>query len=187
MEIEKVGDHTPIPVNVRIISATNKELETLIQNGLFREDFYFRINVFPIICPPLSSRKEDIPLLAERFIKQFTAKGEKRVAGLTPEAMEYLLSWSWPGNVRELRNVIEYALVLCSGEYIGKEHLPGFVTHPEQPKAFPHHAAHASSDEREALVQALRKSGGNQSEAARILEVSRVTVWKRIKKYGVIP
>jgi transcriptional regulator with PAS, ATPase and Fis domain len=185
MEIEKVGDHTPIPVNVRIISATNKDLEALIKDNFFREDFYFRINVFPIFCPPLSARKEDIPILAERFIKQFTARGEKRVVGITPESMAFLLAWSWPGNVRELRNVIEYALVLCSGEMIGKEHLPGYILLPAPLGAPPtfHEKSHA--DEREALAQALRKSGGNQSAAARILGVSRVTVWKRMKKWGL--
>ena len=185
MEIEKVGDHTPIPVNVRIISATNKDLETLIQENRFREDFYFRINVFPILCPPLSARKEDIPLLAERFIKQFTAKGEKRVSGVTPDAMAFLLAWSWPGNVRELRNVIEYALVLCTGETIGKEHLPAYILLAETVKSTASLQRGFRSDEREVLIQALKQSGGNQSEAARILGVSRVTVWKRMKRWGL--
>ena len=185
MEIEKVGDHTPIPVNVRIISATNKDLNAQILNGSFREDFYFRINVFPIVCPALTARKEDIPLLARRFIEQFIARGEKKVSGLTAEAMECLIAWSWPGNVRELRNVIEYALVLCSGDFIGREHLPGYIAHPEQPAVSVSHGGQPYHDERDELTQALKKSGGNQSEAGRILGVSRVTVWKRMKKYGI--
>lgn len=187
MEIEKVGDQTPIPVDVRIVSATNKDLDTLILTGAFREDFYFRINVFPIFCPPLTSRKEDIPILAKRLIDQSTSRGDRKVTGFTPEAMECLLAWSWPGNVRELRNVIEYALVLSSSELIGKEHLPLTITQPEQTIAQSSHTDRPQPEERESLVQALKKAGGNQSEAGRILGVSRVTVWKRMKKFGIHP
>ncbi len=184
MEIEKVGDHTPIPVDVRIISATNKDLDALILTGAFREDFYFRINVFPIFCPSLTARKEDIPALAKRFIDQSTAKGDRKVTGLTPEALDCLLAWSWPGNVRELRNVIEYALVLCQGGLIGKEHLPLNLTRPERATLVPH-PVNTARAEKEALIEALKTSGGNQSEAGRILGVSRVTVWKRMKKHGI--
>lgn len=184
-EIEKVGDHKPIPVDVRIVSATNKDLDALILSGAFREDFYFRINVFPIFCPSLVERKDDIPILARRFIDQAQAREGSRVTGLTPEALECLLSWSWPGNVRELRNVIEYALVLCTGDLIGKEHLPLTLTHPPQTVTIPAGPEKSWQDERDNLIQALTKTGGNQSEAGRLLGVSRVTVWKRMKKYGI--
>src|SRR5210317_170567 len=123
-EIERVGDHKPISVDVRIISATNKDLETLISQELFREDLFFRINVFPLSCPSLAERLEDIPVIVQNFIEINAGKGGKEILGLTPEAMGALLTYSWPGNVRELRNTIEYASILCPGGWIGKEHLP---------------------------------------------------------------
>jgi len=182
-EIERVGDHKPIPVDVRIISASNKDLEAMIGDGLFREDLFFRINVFPLNCPPLAERLEDIPPIVKNFIDQNRSKGAKEILGLTPEAMESLLAYPWPGNVRELRNAIEYAFVLCSGEWIGKEHLPPKIATIGKRLSVNH--AIGSMEERTDLIQTLRRVGGNQSEAARILGVSRVTIWKRIKKYGI--
>jgi len=179
-EIERVGDHKPISVDVRIISATNKDLDALIAQGIFREDLYFRINVFPLNCPSLCERVEDIPVIVQNF------KGGKQIAGLTPEAMEALLSYSWPGNVRELRNTVEYAFVLCSGKWIGREHLPPKITANGKRHAVNHHQSSASwEEERIKLIDTLRQVGGNQSEAARMMGVSRVTIWKRIKKYGI--
>ena len=182
-EIERVGDHKPIPVDVRIISASNKDLEAMIGDGLFREDLFFRINVFPLSCPPLAKRLEDIPPIVKNFIDQNRSKGAKEILGLTPEAMESLLAYPWPGNVRELRNAVEYAFVLCSGEWIGKEHLPPKIATIGKRLSANH--AIGSMEERTDLIQTLRRVGGNQSEAARILGVSRVTIWKRIKKYGI--
>ncbi len=184
-EIERVGDHRVIPVDVRIISATNKDLDKLIEEGGFREDLFFRINVFPLRCPALSERKEDIPMLVQNFIDQNMKKSCKKILGLTSEAMEKLMAHSWPGNVRELRNAIEYAFVLCSGGWIENSHLPAKIVNPATrvtKKAVNHQEG---INEREKLIHALRQVRGNQSEAARILEVSRVTVWKRIKKYGI--
>ena len=184
-EIERVGDHKPIAVDVRIITATNKNLDDLIAKGLFREDLYFRINVFPIYCPSLTERREDIPLIVQSFIQHNTVKSDKKILGLTPEAMEILAAYFWPGNVRELRNAIEYAFVLCPGGGIGKQHLP-----PQIFKAQENFPAPAIKDpnktlECKKLLEILRQAEGNQSEAARILGVSRVTIWKRIKKYGI--
>jgi PAS domain S-box-containing protein len=185
-EIERVGDHKTIAVDVRIISATNKDLDALIDQDLFREDLFFRINVFPLSCPSLAERYEDIPLLVQNFIEQNAAKGSKKIVGLTPEAMEALLTYSWPGNVRELRNAIEYAFVLCSGKWIGKEHLPPKITPNGKKPLVNHHQSPASwEEERTKLIDTLRRVSGNQSEAARLLGVSRVTIWKRIKKYGI--
>jgi two-component system, NtrC family, response regulator HydG len=186
-EIERVGDHQPISVNVRVITATNKNLEELTAKGLFREDLFFRINVFPLHCPPLSERMEDIPFIVQSFIKQNSIQSGKKILGLTPEAMEILLAYSWPGNVRELRNAVEYAFVLCPGGAIGKQHLPPKILKHEEiiPKtAFD---PRVDSGEREKFLQILRQAGGNQSEAARILGVSRVTIWKRMKKYDINP
>jgi PAS domain S-box-containing protein len=187
-EIERVGDHRPISVDVRIITATNKDLEALIRKEAFREDLFFRINVFPIHCPSLAERADDIPLIVQSFIDQYGAKVGKRILGLTSDAMETLLAYPWPGNVRELRNAVEYAFVLCPGEWIGVEHLPPKISRRGGPPTAGPDGAPAAADtgrEREALVRALRKTGGNQSAAARILNVSRVTVWKRIKKYEI--
>ncbi len=185
-EIERVGDHRPIPVDVRIISASNKALEVLIDEGLFREDLFFRINVFPLNCPSLAERLEDVPLIVQSFIDQNRIKGGKAILGLSPEAMEALLAYPWPGNVRELRNAIEYAFVLCSGDWIGKEHLPPKIATAGR-KSSANHAAGSKSweEERTNLIQTLLRVGGNQSEAARLLGVSRVTIWKRLKKYGI--
>ncbi|MGD9971769.1 MAG: sigma-54 interaction domain-containing protein [Desulfatirhabdiaceae bacterium] len=181
-EIERVGDHKSIPVNVRIVSATHKDLESLISQGLFREDLFFRINVFPLECPSLSDRREDIPVLVQHFIEQNNEKTGKKILGLTVEAMEKLMGYPWPGNVRELRNIIEYAFVLCSGEWIGTEHLPEkILIEPVMDCGGPVE----TRIERDKLLRVLRQVSGNQSEAARILDVSRVTIWKRIKKYGI--
>jgi len=185
-EIERVGDHKTIAVDVRIISATNKDLDALIDQDLFREDLFFRINVFPLSCPSLAERTEDIPLLVQNFIEQNAAQGSKKIVGLTPEAMEALLTYCWPGNVRELRNAIEYAFVLCSGNWIGREHLPPKITANGKKNSVNHHQSPASwEEERTRLIDTLRRVSGNQSEAARLLGVSRVTIWKRIKKYGI--
>jgi transcriptional regulator with PAS, ATPase and Fis domain len=185
-EIERVGDHKPISVDVRIISATNKDLEALIAQELFREDLFFRINVFPLNCPSLSDRRDDIHLIVQNFVEQNAAKGSKKIVGLTPEAMEALLTYSWPGNVRELRNAIEYAVVLRSGNWINIKHLPPKIASNGKRPSVKHPQSAASwEQQRKKLIQTLRQVGGNQSEAARLLGVSRVTVWKRIKKYGI--
>jgi DNA-binding NtrC family response regulator len=119
-----VGDHVPISVDVRVISATNKDLERLIAERLFREDLFFRINLFPLKIPDLAQRREDIPIIVKNFIERNKSKGKKNIVGITPEAMERLLIYAWPGNVRELRNAIEYASVLCPAGDIDVAHLP---------------------------------------------------------------
>ncbi len=187
MHIERVGDHTPIPVNVRVISATNRNIEALIENGDFRQDFYFRISVFPLTSPPLRERRDDIPLIVQNFISQNAAKSGKKILGLTSEAMQKLLKYDWPGNVRELRNAIEYAFVLCPSGAIDVEHLPPKVTTVGVQPADLERNGREDLSEREELIDALRKTAGNQSQAARILGVSRVTVWKRINKYDIDP
>ncbi len=184
-EIERVGEHTPIQVDVRIVSATNRNLEHLIATERFRQDLFFRINVFPLECPALRDRAEDIPLIVQNFIRHNAVKTGKRIGGLTPRALQALARYAWPGNVRELRNAVEYAFVLCPRGSIDVPHLPPKVLDtggqaPSCPSSTP-----STDSEREKLINLLRQTGGNQSEVARLLGVSRVTVWKRIKKYGI--
>lgn len=183
--IERVGDNQPIPVDVRIITATNRDMDELIEKGLFREDLNFRINVFPLTCPALIERSEDIPLLVQSFIKNNNKRNNKSVKGLTPEAIERLSSYAWPGNVRELRNVIDYAMVLCATELIDVPHLPQNIAITDAQPSSNILSDRRSQGERDRLIRALKKTYGNQTEAARLLGVSRVTVWKKIKKYGI--
>ena len=184
-KIERVGDNRPIPVDVRVITATHKNLESLIAEGQFREDLYFRINVFPLFCPPLSERREDIPLIAQSFIRRNAVSSGKKIIGLTPEALEVLSEYDWPGNVRELRNAIEYAFVLCQSGGIGLQHLPHKITDGSVDRQVTCDLDPNCVKDREQMIDVLRQAGGNQSEAARMLGVSRVTVWKRMKKYGI--
>ena len=185
--IERVGDHRSIPVDVRIISATNKNLEKLIAAKQFREDLFFRINVFPLQCPSLAERREDIPLIAQNFIRRNAAASGKKIMGLTPEALEKMSLYAWPGNVRELRNAIEYAFVLCPSGAVGTAHLPSKIVSAGETVTPECRLDDAGLVERSRLIQVLREAGGNQSAAARQLGVSRVTVWKRMKKYGIDP
>ncbi len=185
-KIERVGDHNPIKVDVRIVTATHKNLEALIEQNLFREDLFFRINVFPLYCPSLSERSEDIPIIAQSFIRQNAIKTGKKILGLTPEAMECLSTYSWPGNIRELRNAIEYAFVLCPSGGIDVHHLPPKIGQFKNEKVETNNKdLSIVNSKKDELIRALAQAGGNQSEAARILGVSRVTIWKRMKKFGI--
>jgi DNA-binding NtrC family response regulator len=193
-KIERVGDNVSIDVDVRIITATNRNLERLIKQKKFRQDLFFRINVFPVRCPPLSARLSDIPPIVQHLVHVNSKKTGKKILGFSPPAMARMMSYHWPGNVRELRNAVEYAFVLCNGSTIGLEHLPERVVFPADPGGQDPHKrdvqpsispALSPANGRSELVHALKKSRGNQTRAAQFLGVSRVTVWKRIKKYGV--
>jgi transcriptional regulator with PAS, ATPase and Fis domain len=183
--IERVGDHKPIPVDVRIITATNKNLDEMVTDRNFREDLFFRINVFPLYCPSLRDRIEDLPLIVQHFIKRNNTKAGKKILGLTSQALEKLMGYDWPGNVRELRNSIEYAFVLCPGGGISVAHLPPKILMPAHNRHSEYRDDPTFLTEREKLLKILKQVKGNQSEAARFLGVSRVTIWKRIKKYSV--
>jgi PAS domain S-box-containing protein len=201
--VERVGDNRPIPVQARIITATNRDLPALIEQGAFRRDFYYRINVVPIHMPPLRERAEDIPLLAEAFFRRIGLKSGKRVAGISAGAMELLVRYPWPGNVRELRSAFEYALVACRGEVLEPRDLPREIVRGgvERECAEPAGGAEGSdgapggaaggelgdldSVRRRRLEAALRAAGGNRSEAARLLGVSRTTVWKQMRRFGL--
>lgn len=183
---ERVGDHRPIAADVRIITATHRDLEALVAAGKFREDLFFRINVIPIHLPPLRERLEDIPLLVEHFLQRLRRRTGKEIAGLNREAMKIFLDYPWPGNVRELQGALEYAFVVAEGGLLAPGHFPAKLSSAELSRETPPAAAPVpDADEKTALVKALRQAGGNQSQAAALLGVSRVTVWHRMKKYGI--
>jgi len=184
--IERVGENKPISVDIRIISATNKDLKRLVEKGAFREDLFYRINVIPIIVPPLRERVGDIPLLAEYFLGTIRMKTGKDIQGISSEAMRHLSEYHWPGNVRELKSAFEYAFVVCHESMIQPSHLPPNISGEQKVRkttgSLPHSKDQIKKTE---LIDALRKAEGNQSEAARLLGISRVTVWSRIKKYNI--
>ncbi len=189
---ERVGESRPRTVDVRIIAATHRDLHQLIAEGRFREDLYYRLKVVPISVPPLRERTDDIPLLAAHFVERFRKETGKPITGVTPDAMSALLDYPWPGNVRELENAIEHAFVRCTGTEITLVHLPqevrGAIRWPqaghEGGQAAPSPVA---SSERERIVQALNEAGWNRASAARRLGLSRVTLWRKIREYGIIP
>ena len=185
-QFERVGDHRPISIDVRLITATNKNIGAMIDQNMFREDLYFRINIFPIHLPPLRERKEDIPLLVSEFIRGLQKKTGKAITGLSRPVMETFMSYSWPGNIRELKSTLEYAFVLAERGLIAAEQLPPLFGRPNKVPERNHVFDNTEHlDQKEALVQALRQCEGNQSQAARLLNINRVTVWNRIKKYGI--
>ena len=184
-EMERVGDHRPFPIDIRIITATNRDLEELITTGAFRRDLFFRINVFPLQCPSLSDRKEDIPLIVQHLINRNCQKNNKPDLEVSPETMELFLAYHWPGNVRELRNAIEYASVLCTQGWIKPRHIPPQIR-KNTPLCFKDPPLSSSvQSKKNTLLELLRQTRGNQSELARKMGISRVTLWKRIKKYGI--
>ncbi|MBU0969712.1 MAG: sigma 54-interacting transcriptional regulator [Proteobacteria bacterium] len=184
-EVERVGDHHPFPVDIRIITATNRDLERLIETGTFRKDLFFRINVFPLNCPCLTDRKEDIPLIVQNFIRRNCAKNQKNILEVSADAMEIFLGYHWPGNVRELRNAIEYASVLCAQGWIEPKHIPPKIRNGCQIRKEKILPSSTDPSERNKLLALLRQTRGNQSQLARTLGISRVTLWKRIKKLGI--
>ena len=187
--IERVGDQRPIPVNVRIITATNKDLRELVQHGSFREDLFFRINVIPIHLPALRERLEDLPLLIETFFHRLKAKTGKGIQAISQETMDILSSHDWPGNIRELKSVFEYAFVVCNQEVIQPDHLPPNMVLPEARERKPSDAqasmTTAPDRKKQELLEALKQTGGNKSEAARLLGISRTTVWNRMRRFKI--
>ena len=184
--IERVGDSKPIPVDVRIISATNRDLPSLIEKGSFREDLFFRINVIPIHLPPLRERLEDIPLLAEYIFRKIQMKSGKDIKGISKDLIDCLINYTWPGNVRELKSAFEYAVVVCQDPMIRAHHLPPGIL--QEQTAIRHGKPLAQSKEeikKRELISALNRSKGNQSLAAEMLNISRVTIWNRMRKYGI--
>ncbi|MDZ7761483.1 MAG: sigma 54-interacting transcriptional regulator [Desulfovermiculus sp.] len=185
--IERVGDHRPVPVDVRVITATNKNLQELVQVGIFREDLYYRVNVIPIHLPALKDRLEDLPLLVETFFHRLQVKTGKKIQGISPEAMNILYAYPWPGNIRELKSVFEYAFVVCDQPTIQPEHLLPSVLETENQSPSPSSVQPMTRTEKrkQELIQALKRTGGNKSEAAKLLGVSRTTIWNRMRRFKI--
>jgi two-component system response regulator HydG len=186
-QFERVGENQPVSVDVRIITATNRNLLALIDQKRFREDLYFRINVIPIHLPPVRKRKDDIPLLVNTFINRLEIRTGKSIRGLTRDALNRFMDYRWPGNVREMKSALEYAFTVADKDIIDIDHLPPHLVSPISPAvSVPERTVRDSdSTQRQQLIAALQSTGGNQSQAARLLGINRVTVWNRMRKYGI--
>jgi transcriptional regulator with PAS, ATPase and Fis domain len=187
-EYEPLGATFTVKADVRIIAATHHNLHEMVRQGQFREDLYYRLNVVKISLPPLTERREDIPLLVEHFIRQFNLSRGKEISGVTEEVMQLLMNYDYPGNVRELQNIIEHSFVLCKGGLIQLNHLPREIltaralSQAEGPKT-----RHKSLEEAEAALiqEALERYGGSRQRAAQELGYGRVTLWRKMKRLGL--
>jgi two-component system response regulator AtoC len=180
-EFTRVGGNELIKVDTRVVSATNCDLQKAIKAGRFREDLYYRLNVVTVDLPPLRDRGEDIPLLAEHFLGKFGEENQKEVEGFSPEVMDFLLRYPWPGNVRELENTIERAVILAKGPRVEL----GDLVQKNSPLVKRASPGQSLSDvEREHILNVLKDSGGNLAKAARVLGISRATLYKKVKDYG---
>ncbi|MBB6480385.1 sigma-54 interaction domain-containing protein [Spirochaeta isovalerica] len=186
-EIERVGSMNTIKINVRVITATNRNLEEEIKNGSFREDLYYRLNVFPIHIPPLRQRKTDIMLLADYFAEKYGKKNGKNIKRITSTSIDLFQSYHWPGNVRELENVIERAALLSTDEVIHAYHLPPSLQSAESTDTSLHSTLQEAVDslEKELIKDALKTARGNRASAARALGISERIIGLRVDKYGI--
>lgn len=182
---ERVGGSQPTPVDVRIIAATNKVLAQEVKKGSFREDLFYRLNVFPIVIPPLRERVEDISILAEHFINKITKKTGSRVKGITEETLNYLKKYNWPGNVRELENTIERAIILSNEEYLTPSYFPSYLQTIHHPAQTPPLDKLVEDIEKDFIVDALQKSGWVQAKAAKLLGITERSLWHRVKKFNI--
>jgi two-component system, NtrC family, response regulator AtoC len=188
-EFKRVGDTRTITVDVRLIAATNRDLVQAVNEGIFREDLYYRLNVIPIVIPALKERAEDIPLLATHFLMKYAKEANATIAGISKEAMCLLLEYDWPGNVRELENVIERAVILAHGPQILPQDLPA---HVHARKAPAYHAAGCQrptleSLERDYIATVLQETGWHRMQAAHILGIDRRTLYRKIRTYRLQP
>jgi two-component system, NtrC family, response regulator AtoC len=188
----RVGGTSPVKADVRVVAATNKDLQAAVAKQGFREDLYYRLNVFPIVIPPLRDRREDIPLLVEHFLAMYGRELRKESLTVSPEALEIMMHHEWTGNVRELQNCIERAVILCDGPTIQPDHI-GLHTHEQSgldeqtPTGSLQEASSAAAHAVEAkmIARVLRETSGNKSKAAEILQVSYKTLLTKIKDYGL--
>jgi len=188
---EPLGSNKTIHADIRIVAATNRDLESLVKKGVFREDLFYRVNVVKLILPPLRDRKEDIPLLADHFMKRFNKLNGKDIAGISREALSLLMAYDFPGNVRELENIIEHATVLCNEAYIGTKHLPDNLK-PEKPEPESRALRPEISKkmqwrdlERKFIIETLKENNWNRKATAQVLGVGRQTLWRKMKSLNI--
>lgn len=186
-EFQRLGGVAPTKCNVRLVTATHVDLEKAVEAGRFREDFYYRLNVFPIYLPSLRKRRTDILLLAEHFLEEFCKENNKEISRISTPAIDLLVQYHWPGNVRELQNCIERAVLICDGEAIKSFHLPPTLqtadsASEKNPLSF---AASVETFERELIVEALKHTNGNQTKAATYLDSSLRIINYKIHKYSI--
>jgi formate hydrogenlyase transcriptional activator len=185
-DLERLGSTRPTKVNIRVIAATNRDVQTAVQQGTFRSDLFYRLNIFPIHVPPLRERKEDVPLLAAHFVTDFAKRMGKNVDRIGSLAAARLAAYRWPGNVRELANVMERAVILCEGTVIQDEHVSVLDrgSRPGDSEVF----LTLAEMERQHIQRALARTGGvlaGPQGAARLLGMRRSTVWSRMRKLGI--
>jgi two-component system response regulator HydG len=185
-ELQRVGGNQTISVDVRIIAATNRDLEEEVEKGRFREDLYYRLNVVTLEVPPLRERQGDVELLAERFIERFAEKNRRTVESVSRECMQHLCAYPWPGNVRELENAIERGVILMRGNHLTEKSLPlALQKHfQENPQAGTAKPATLQEAEKVLIKQTLKETDGNKSEAARRLGITRKTLQNKLQKYS---
>ncbi|MBU4581000.1 MAG: sigma-54 dependent transcriptional regulator [Proteobacteria bacterium] len=175
----RLGGDKAVDVDFRVISATNKDLEKAIKEGSFREDLYYRLNVFSILLPPLRDRRTDIPLVAKYFLSKYAQSMNKNVVDFSPQAMEMFIGYDWPGNIREVRNVVERAMVVAQGTQIQVDD----ISFPFPSPATPSGGASLEEVERDQILKILNQTKGNIAQAAEILKISRLTIYNKIEKY----
>jgi DNA-binding NtrC family response regulator len=185
-EVKPVGGNETIPVDVRVVAATHQDLDALVRAGRFRVDLYYRLHVVALHVPPLRERREDIPILAEHFLREYAARSNRVLRGFSPRAVDALLAHPWPGNVRELENVVERAVALAPGSTVEESDLPEkLIGHSRAAPAEPQGASRATLDEvaRNYVLQVLDQVRGNKSEAARVLGIPRRTLYRMLERY----
>ena len=188
-EIQRIGGTTPIPIDVRVIAATNKNLEVAVKAGEFRKDLFYRIAAFPIVIPPLRERREDIPLLAKHFLQKHAERSGKSMSGISTAALRLLLQYDWPGNVRELENAIERAILLETMDVLQVNNLPpqlSPVVASRRDHSAPTAVLSLAEVERQALLHALEIAANNVTMAARSLGINRATLYRKLKKYDLL-
>ncbi len=186
----RIGGSRIINVDIRIITATNRNLAERVSEGHFREDLFYRINIFPVHLPPLRERKDDIALLVNTFIHELQSDSQKRINGVSPAVMDIFMRYHWPGNIRELKSALEYAFLVAESGLVEIHHLPSQLqsvlkTAEVRQNVIAQPSGAVGPDEKLQLIEALRKAEGNQSRAAGILGVHRMTVFNRMRKYGI--
>lgn len=183
---EPLGSVEPVQVNVRVVAATNRDLASLVKDGTFREDLYYRLNVIRLELPPLSQRREDLPLLIEHLLGKLSRRHGKDVSGISESAMKALLEYEYPGNVRELENILEHSVVLCRGGLIQMECLPTSVRGKAEKESPPDGRQTLQEMEKRAIEDALQRYGGNRTAAARQLGINPSTLFRKAKALGIV-